>query len=156
MDLQVNDLKTTFDVETLNWNMKKFIFTGILSCIAVFCISQTTNDSCNLKVCVVNNSLYQIDRIVINNTLTIDSLAPNEKSDFICSKSLFETFKSDVTFTRKKLFGGISKIRLISYPIDHVGEKEFKEGRLELLLTIDKEGKNKNKIHFDITQVTTD
>ena len=156
MDLQVNDLKTTFDVETLNWNMKKFIFTGILSCIAVFCISQTTNDSCNLKVCVVNNSLYQIDRIVINNTLTIDSLAPNEKSDFICSKSLFETFKSDVTFTRKKLFGGISKIRLISYPIDHVGEKEFKEGRLELLLTIDKEGKNKNKIHFDITHVTTD
>ena len=136
--------------------MKKLIFTGLLSCIAVFCISQTTNDSCNLKVCVVNKSLYQIDRIVINNTLTIDSLAPNEKSDFICSKSLFETFKSDVTFTRKKLFGGISRIRLISQPIDHVGEKEIKKGRLELLLTIDKEDKNKYKIHFDITQVTTD
>jgi len=136
--------------------MKKLIFTGLLSCIAVFCISQTTNDSCNLKVCVVNKSLYHIDRIIINNTLTIDSLAPNEKSNFICSKSLFETFKSDVTFSRKKLFGGITRIQLISQPIDHIREKEFKEGRLELFLTIDKEDKNRYEIHFSIKQATTE
>ena len=136
--------------------MKKLILTGLLASIAVYCISQTTKDSCNLKVCVVNKTLYFIDKIIINNTLTIDSLDPNEKSDFICSKSLFETFKSDVTFTRKKLFGGTSRIQLISQPIDHVGEKEIKEGRLELLLTIIKDDKIKQKIHFDIKEVTTD
>jgi len=135
--------------------MKKLLLTGLLACFVAICNCQTTKDSCDLKVCIVNKSSYQIDKIIINNTLTIDSLAPNERSDFKCSKSLFTTFKSDITFTRKKLFGGTSRTQIISQPVDHIGEKEIKEGRLELYLTIEKEEKNKYEIHFDIKKLTT-
>ena len=135
--------------------MKKLMLTGLLACIVIICNSQTTKDSCHMKVCIVNKSPYQIEKIVINDTLIIDSLAPNKKSDFKCSESIFTTFKSDITFTRKKLFGGTLRIRTISYPIDYVGEKEIKEGRLELYLTIEKRKKNKYKIHFDIEQLNS-
>lgn len=135
--------------------MKRLLLTGLLACFVAICNSQTTKDSCDLKVCVVNKSSYLIDRIIINNTLNIDSLAPNAKSDFKCSKSLFATFSYAITFTRKNLFGGNSQTRIFSQPRDHVKEKEIKDGRLKLYLTIEKNRKNKFEIHFEIKKLTT-
>lgn len=129
--------------------MKKLLLIGLLSCIFSICKSQTIKDPCDLMVRVVNNSKYHIAKLVINDSIIIDSLVPGEKSDFKCLKCIYTTLKYDITFTKKRLIGRAFRFQIISYSVDHVGEKKITEGQFELFLTIDNVEKNKYQIYFD-------
>jgi hypothetical protein len=148
-------IKKNENRQTCKENMKKLLLIGLLSCLFSICNSQTIKDPCDLMVRVVNNSKYHIEKLVINDSIIIDSLASGEKSDFKCLRSIYTTLKYDIIFTKKRLIGRALRFQIISYSVDHVGEKKITEGQFELFLTIDNGEKDKYEIYFDRRIINT-
>ncbi len=128
--------------------MIKMLTLGLLLFCCLIGYSQTTKDSCELKVRVFNKSKYHINKLIINKSIITDSLDSNNNTNFICVQSLFTSLNYDITFTKKSLFVKTIWAHIISQPIDYNGEKEVKQGQFDLFLTIDKISRDKYDIEF--------
>jgi hypothetical protein len=95
-------------------------------------------------------SKYQIEKLLISNSVVIENIGPGCSSNFYRIDHIYDLFKYDLTFSKiKKNIFDPKRVQIISQPVDFNGEQLITSGTLEYILTIDKESRSSYDIKFE-------
>ena len=97
-----------------------------------FCSIDSTT---TIQLRVKNNSKYHIIKLTVLGE-TIENIKPGKKSDYFTVKPFYPSMKVDITFVKKEEMKTAPWTHIVTYPIDHVGEKIINDKRRTLIIEI--------------------
>jgi hypothetical protein len=120
------------------------IFIGQVLTGYSFCSTDSTKE---IRLRIKNSSKYHIIKVTILGQ-TIDNIKPGKKSDYFLVEPFYPSFKVDITFVKKGQVKTAPWEHVITYPIDHVGERLIDNRKNTVVIEIS-EGETVGQFEID-------
>jgi hypothetical protein len=109
--------------------------------------AQSAADGATPKVRIKNESKFLIIKLTILDK-TFENIKPGGSSEFVDIEPFYPSMKVVATVQRKRIFGKDLWYHVITYPIDHVGEKRITNGKSTIVISF-RRGEEKGQLDVD-------
>jgi hypothetical protein len=114
--------------------MKRFVIVLFLVTTSSYAHAQAT-ETPRVKVRIKNESRFLITKLEVLNR-TVENIVPGGYSEYITVDAFYPSMKIDITLERKRTFARDLRYRIISYPMDNVGESRVTHEKNTLVIEI--------------------
>lgn len=112
-------------------NLLVLLFTLIL----IRGYGQSTVTERSVKIRIKNSSKFLIMKLALLDK-NFENIKPGSASEYVEVKPFYPSMKVNITIGRRRIFRRYLWYHIITYPIDHVGEKLITNDRNTLVITI--------------------